>query len=199
MVISGGRNGAMALPDRPRKLTYDDYALLPDDGQRYEVIDGELYVTPAPYVPHQRLSLELGTRLHLFVRHHGLGEVLTAPCDVLLSEHDLVQPDLLFISKARAGIVTRKNIQGAPDLLIEILSESTRRKDGVIKRDRYERFGVPEYWIFNQFRKIVMVHRLEEGGSYCRMELFAAAGDILTTPLLPGFALPLAELFETAS
>lgn len=184
----------MALPDRRRKLTYDDYALLPDDGQRYEVIDGELYLMPAPNVPHQRLAVDLTTRLHLFVRSHALGEVLAAPCDVVLSEHDVVQPDLLFISQERAGIITRKNIQGAPDLLIEILSESTRDRDEGIKRNLYEHFGVPEYWTFNQPGRTVTVHRRGGDGSYRSFELSAAAGDVLTTPLLPGFALPLAEV-----
>src|SRR6185295_8477581 len=149
----------MALHERIRKLTYDDYARLPADRRRHEVIDGEHYVTPAPFTPHQRLVVKLVLRLAGFVEEHGLGEVLTAPHDVVLSIHDIVQPDLLFISNERAGILTEKNTQGAPDLVVEILSESTRRLDEEIKLDLYDRHGVLEYWMVNPLRKAIRVYR----------------------------------------
>jgi Uma2 family endonuclease len=116
--------------------------------------------------------------------------------DVLLSRYDVVQPDLLFISKERAGIVTEKNVQGAPDLVIEILSESTRRRDEGIKLDLYERAGVLEYWMFNPFHKTAKIYRLTPEGFRLVAELSAEAGDVLTTPLLPGLEMPLSELFE---
>lgn len=149
----------MAIHDRIRKLTYDDYARIPDDGQRHEIIDGEHCVSPAPFTPHQGLSIELGSRLHLFVKGHRLGHIFTAPCDVVLSKQDVVQPDLWFVSNERAGIVTEKNIQGAPDLIVEILSEGTRHLDETVKLELYDRYGVAEYWTFDTSRKTAHVHR----------------------------------------
>ncbi len=185
----------MAIQDRIRKLTYDDYARIPDDGQRHEIIDGEHYAMPSPSRRHQRLSIELGSRLHLFVKHRRLGEVYDAPFDVLLSPHDIVQPDLLFVSNTRAGIVTERNIQGTPDLIIEILSDGTRRLDETVKLDLYDRYGVPEYWTFDTSRKVARVYRRTLQGLRLMAELSAEAGDVLTTPLLPGIEIPLAEVF----
>ena len=187
----------MALQDRIRKLTYDDYALIPEDGQRHEIIDGEHYVTAAPFIPHQNLSFELSGRFWSYLKRHPIGRALAAPVDVLLSKHDIVQPDLLFISNKRAGIVADpRNVKGAPDLLIEILSKSTRKLDEVLKLDLYERSGVLEYWIFDTDRRSVQAFRLENERLVLAATLSAAAGDVLMTPLLPGFRLPLAEIFS---
>jgi Uma2 family endonuclease len=185
----------MALHDPSPKLTYDDYALIPDDGQRHEIIDGEHYVTPAPRISHQRSSNRLSSRMTVFVERHDLGEIFVAPCDVVLSEHDIVEPDILFVSKERAGIITEDNIQGAPDLVVEILSEATRRRDQGIKRERYERFGVGEYWLVDPFRKTATVHLRTEHGFRQAAVLSAEAGDVLTTRLLPGLTIPLTEIF----
>ena len=127
----------MNLHEPVRKLTYEDYVLIPEDGKRHEIIGGE-----------------------------------------------------------RASIITEKNIQGAPDLVIEILSKDTRRLDEVIKREAYERFGVREYWIFDRYRKAAKVLGWRTGGRRREVLLSAAAGDVLTTPLLPGLEVPLAEIFE---
>ena len=186
----------MAIHDRIRKLTYDDYARIPDDGQRHEIIDGEHYAVPAPFRPHQGLSIELGSRLHLFVKQHRLGRVFDAPFDVILSEHDIVQPDLLFISTARAGILTKKNVQGAPDLIVEILSEGTRHLDETVKLDLYDRSGVLEYWMFDTTRQAARVYRRTLRGLRLVTELSAEAEDVLVTPLVPGLEIPLAEIFE---
>jgi Uma2 family endonuclease len=186
----------MALHDLARKLTYEDYALIPEDGQRHEIIDGEHYVSPAPFVPHQDLLVELTYRFKAFLNTHHLGRLLIAPTDVLLSVHDIVQPDLLFVSKERAEIVELENLKGAPDLVVEILSKGTRRLDERIKLDAYERCGVREYWLFDRFRKGVQVWERAEEGFRQRPFLAAAAGDVLTSPLLPGLELPLAEIFE---
>ncbi|MDP9122302.1 MAG: Uma2 family endonuclease [Acidobacteriota bacterium] len=179
-----------------RKLTYEDYALWPEDGRRHEILDGEHYVTPAPTTGHQGVSGNLHLKLAPFVRQERLGFVLYAPLDVLLSEHDIAQPDLLFISNERAGILTEANVKGAPDLLVEILSPSTRRRDETLKRDRYERFGVRELWLVDPRRRTLRVHRRSESGFLAPVELSAAAGDVLATPLLPGFLVPVSELFE---
>jgi Uma2 family endonuclease len=187
---------AMALHDLARKLTYRDYVLIPEDGKRHEIIDGEHYVTPAPFVPHQDLLVELTFRLKGFLKTHRLGRLLVAPTDVLLSPYDIVQPDLLFVSNERAAIVGLKNLQGAPDLVIEILSPSTRRLDKVLKLQAYERHGVQAYWMFDPSRKGVQAWERTDEGLRPQPFLAAAAGDVLTSPLLPGFELPLAEVFS---
>jgi Uma2 family endonuclease len=189
------RGTAMAIQDARRKLTYEDYECIPDDGLRHEILDGDHYVSPAPARRHQRAALKLGGRLDTFVEENSLGEVLIAPYDVVLSPHDIAQPDVLFVSKERAGISTEKNLQGAPDLLIEILSDRTRKRDEEIKRDLYERFGVKEYWLVDPVRQTVLVYR-REGDRFHRAGRFsAAAGDVLTTPLLLGLEIPLREIF----
>jgi Uma2 family endonuclease len=190
------RRRAMALRDLdlPRKLTYEDYVLIPEDGQRHEILDGEHYVTPAPFIRHQLISGNLHSHLDPFVRRHRLGVVLYAPVDVILSPHDIAQPDLLFISNERKGILTEPNVQGAPDLVIEILSKKTRRRDERLKLERYDRFGVLEYWIVDPERQGAKVYRRDDGRLHLVAELSAA--DVLTTPLLPGLEIPLAEIFD---
>ena len=186
----------MALPDSLPKLTYEDYVLFPEDGLRHEILDGEHYVTASPFLPHQDVFSNLHSFLHPFVRKHRLGKVYGAPCDVVLSPHDVVVPDLLFISNERLRILTERNIQGAPDLVVEILSRSTRRRDEGIKLERYDLFGVREYWMFDPDQKVVRVFRRQRSRLALASELSAEAGDILATPLLPGLEIPLAEIFE---
>jgi len=146
------------------KLTVEDYMLFPDDGKRHEIIDGEHYMTPAPTTKHQRISLEISATLHAFVSQHKLGEVFAAPCDVILSAVDVVQPDVLFISAARGSIITDANIQGAPDLVVEILSAGTRKTDEIVKRKRYEHFGVKEYWVVDPELESIKVYRMGSRG-----------------------------------
>src|SRR5690349_12085342 len=124
-----------------RKLTLSDYERIPPDGNRHEVLGGEEFVTPAPDIGHQRTSANLQFLLEQHVRGHALGLILDAPTDVLLSDEDFVQPDLLFVSKERGSIVGEKNIQGAPDLVVEILSPPTATVDRTLKRDLYARAG----------------------------------------------------------
>mgnify|MGYP001560741406 CR=1 FL=1 len=136
---------AIKIPE-PLKLTCEDYLLLPED-RRYEIIDGELFMTPSPKTMHQRLIVKLFRIIDDFVRKGELGEVFIAPYDVVLSKHDVVQPDIIFVSKERSGIITELNIQGSPDLVIEILSPSTKERDLVLKKKLYAAFGIKEYWI----------------------------------------------------
>jgi Uma2 family endonuclease len=185
----------MALHDLPRKLTYDDYVLIPEDGQRHEILDGEHYVSPAPFMRHQDVAANLFDELSPFVRKHRLGKIRFAPVDVVLSPNDIVQPDLLFISNERLGIVTAANVQGAPDLVVEILSEKTRRQDEGLKREIYERYGVREYWMLDPDRDSVHVYR-RIGNRLRPVAELSAAGDGLTTPLLPGLEIRLADIFE---
>ncbi len=184
-----------ARPDT--RFTYDDFLLFPEDGKRHELIDGEHYVTPSPNTRHQ----ELVGRLHLaiggFLRaHRTLGRVFLAPFDVVLSYHDVVEPDLLFIAGDQIDILTDKNVQGAPALVIEIMSRGTRKRDEQIKRRLFDRTGVREYWLVDPELDLVKIYRRTTPGSFERAaELTAEDEATLTTPLLPGLALPLAELF----
>jgi Uma2 family endonuclease len=187
----------MAKQDvRSSQLTYEDYLLFPDDGKRHEIIEGDHYVTPAPRTKHQRISANLTVALASFVKRRGMGLVLAAPSDVILSDDNVVQPDLLFVSTARAGIVTEDNIRGAPDLVVEIISETTRKKDEVTKRKLYERFGVQEYWVVDPELETVKIFRRTQEGYGRAVELSKESNDILTTELLAGFDLALTEIFD---
>jgi Uma2 family endonuclease len=128
------------------KFTYRDYLLLPE-GDRRELIEGDFFITPVPNIRHQVISRNLGIRLWEHVDTNGLGQVFLAPTDVVLSPESVVQPDILFVSNERRGIITEANVSGAPDLVVEILSPSTAERDRELKLTLYARYGVREYWI----------------------------------------------------
>lgn len=174
------------------RFTYEDYKLMPED-KRYEVIEGELLMTPAPNVEHQRILGRLYRKLAGFVEEGGLGEVLLAPTDVILSSENVVQPDLLFVSHNRLSIIDRDGVHAAPDLVVEILSPSTASRDQVVKRKLYHRYGVREYWVVNPDARLVEVAVLGTGG----LETWRTfpVGSSLVTPLLTGLAIEVAELF----
>ena len=174
------------------KLTYADYVLLPDDGLRHEIIEGEHYVTPAPTTRHQRISRRLLHLIQSYLDTHAIGEIFYAPFDVLLSESNVFVPDLVYISNQRSHLITAKNLQGAPDLVIEILSPSTRSRDRRLKRDVYGRMGVEEYWLVDPDHDVIDVYR-RDGGAFSAPVRYEK-GQVLTTPLLPGFELPLAKV-----
>lgn len=177
------------------RLTYDDLAALPEDRFRHELIDGQHFMTPSPYTNHQRASARIFGAFHGFLEQSPLGEAFYAPFDVVFSDYDVVEPDLLYISNQRSSIITEKNIQGAPDLLVEVLSPGTRSRDRTLKRDLYERFGVLEYWLVDPRSRSVTVYRRKEPKFGEPEELTADAGDHLSTPLLPGLEIPLVEVF----
>jgi Uma2 family endonuclease len=184
--------------DRSRpgvKLTYDDFVLFPDDGKRHELIDGEHFVTPSPNLKHQAVSANLVALIWTYLRQNPLGKVYAAPLDVVFSHFDVVEPDLLYVSNARREVLTTKNVQGAPDLVVEIGSPSTRRRDEKLKHQLYERFNVTEYWVADPDIDVVRVYRLRDGTFLRAQELALHHSDVLTTPLLPGLELPLAEIF----
>jgi Uma2 family endonuclease len=178
-----------------RKLTYEDYLRFPEDGNRHEILDGEHYVTAAPYPRHQSVVVELTSWIAPFIRQRRLGRLYVAPVDVLLARHDVVQPDLLFISNASLTILTEKNIQGAPDLVIEVLSDSTRKRDEGIKLERYDLLGVQEYWVVDPKRSEARIYRRSSERLQQIAELTAAARDLLTSPFFPGLEIPLFEIF----
>ncbi len=173
------------------RLTYEDYANMPDD-ERYELINGELIMAAAPNELHQRLITGL-IRYFIIAADLGLGRAYVAPFDVVLSDYDVVQPDLLFVLKENAHIITRANIQGAPDLVVEILSPSTSRRDWNEKRDLYAKYGVGELWIADPDERVVWVMALRDG----EYEVVGKYGDTQTfiSPTLAGVAIDLREVF----
>ena len=184
----------MATTERAVKLTYKDYCATPDD-KRYELLNGDLMMVPSPNMRHQRVQAALGTKLTQFIGDHAQGELFFAPCDVVLSDTDIVQPDLLFISREREHTITTKNVQGAPDLVVEILSPSTADKDLGYKHELYGRHGVLEYWVVDPMAETVAIHRQRDGV----LELSDTLGrrDTLSTPLLKGLELQLDDVFPS--
>ncbi|HLN79599.1 MAG TPA: Uma2 family endonuclease [Thermoanaerobaculia bacterium] len=174
------------------RFTYDDYARLPDD-RRYEVIDGELFLTPAPTPYHQIVKGRIERLLENHVERGSLGMVLDAPCDVVLSKFDVLQPDIFFISAGRLATIGEKYISDAPDLVIEVLSPGTRRRDRTLKSKRYALFGVREMWIADPERKTIEVF-VNSGDGFRRDAAFGGE-DVLRSPLLPGLEVPLARVF----
>jgi Uma2 family endonuclease len=182
----------MVTPKPGIKYTYADYLLTPDD-VRYELIDGELILAPAPTTPHQRLLFKFGRVLGDLVDEHSLGEVFIAPTDVYLDDANVVQPDLLFVSAARAGIITEANIQGAPDLVVEVASPSKEALDLGVKLELYARFGVSEYWTAQPDDGTV-VQRVLQDGRYIVVGTFGVT-DTFVTPLFPGLEIQLGRVF----
>lgn len=187
----------MSTAARSRRLTYDDFLLFPDDGQRHELIDGVHYVTPSPVTRHQVLVGRLYFAIEAHLRgHRSQGEVYLAPFDVVLSHWDVVEPDLLVIGGEQREILTEKNVQGPPALVVEVLSPGTRRRDERLKRDLFDRTGVREYWLVDPDANRVTLYRRAGGGAFEQMPILSAeAGSVLTTPVLPGLTLALDELF----
>ena len=186
----------MNVPAPRVKLTYEDFLQFPDDGRRHELIDGEHYVTPSPNTRHQRISGRLHLLIGNWLQEHPVGQLFYAPFDVVFSNIDVVEPDLLYMSNERAAeVLTEKHVRGVPELVIEIASPGTRRRDETLKRRLYERSGVTEYWVVDPDVDVVRAYRLSGEGFGRPVELSAEAGDALTTALLPGLEIPLARVF----
>ena len=174
-------------------FTYEDLRYTPDDGKRYEVLEGDLIVSLSPKVKHQRMVHKLVLLLWR-VEAAGLGVALPAPMDVVLSEGDVVEPDLLFIAKERLGIVTEDNVQGAPDLVVEIISEGSRKRDVITKRHIYERYGVRFYWLVDPEEETVRVFELKDGAYGDPLVL--TTGQELGCALFPGVTQDVGKLFS---
>ena len=185
----------MAQTAQTIQWTYEDYLAFPEDGKRYEIIEGERYMSPAPKTKHQEVSGNLLYLLKAYLRQTKRGKVFDAPTDVILSDINIVQPDLLVVLAARTSIVTEKNIQGVPDLVIEIISESTRKTDETTKKKIYEQYGVLEYWIVDPELALVKIYRLTDGRYGRAEERAEERGETVTTVLLPGLDISLTEVF----
>jgi Uma2 family endonuclease len=178
--------------------TYEDYLRLPDDGRRYEIIKGVLYVTNAPGYDHQFTVIELVGELRFFVKRNQLGVVLTAPFEVHLpSIATPVHPDVFFIAKERQPKRGDKFFKGAPDLIVEVSSPATIRRDQSTKLDSYEQAGVREYWLANPRTRIITIYTLPaEGQEYILLGEFGA-GETLHSAVLPGLELTIDTLFAS--
>ena len=171
-----------------------NYMILLDEGEnRLELMDGELVRTPSPEMDHQEVAADLGTSLSMFVREHDLGRVYFASTDVMFSDADVAQPDLLYISKERQHIRTPANIRGAPDLIVEILSPSSARWDWGYKRELYARHGVREYWIIDPANHLASVLTLRDG--ILEVEQTLTEDNFAHSSVLEGFGVNLAMLF----
>jgi len=179
------------------KLTYDDFVHFPDDGKRHELIDGEHYVTPSPDIRHQGILGNLYLLIANWLEEHPIGRVYVAPLDVVLSSLDVVEPDLLYLSNERAAqVITPLHVRGVPELVVEIASKGTRKRDETIKRRLYDRAGASEYWVVDPAINVVRVFK-REGDRFGRpQELSREASDLITTTLLPGLQLPLTRIFR---
>jgi Uma2 family endonuclease len=178
-----------------KRWTYDDLALLPEDGHRHEIIDGKHYLHESPDTKHQRVSLHFILEIGTYLRDYPVGQLYHALLDVVLSQYDVVEPDLMFITNERREIITVKNIQGAPDLLVEILSHSNESHDEVTKHALYERTGVGEYWIVDPARNIVRVFHRNAAGRYEQVAELSE-NDTLTSPLFPTLEIHLQRVFS---
>lgn len=160
----------MSLVKTPeqRQWTYQDYLQLGDE-TRCEIVGGELLMTPSPELDHQEVSRNLEFAMWQYVKEKALGKVFYAPVDVILDEENVVQPDIVFVSEANAKILHKKGIMGSPDLVVEILSPTSIHRDRHQKRELYQRFAVPEYWIVDPSYRAIEVFALEQG----RYELFS--------------------------
>ena len=177
------------------KLTYGDYCAAPAD-KRYELLDGELIMVPAPNTKHQDVQFRLALQLGKWIVEHGLGRAFNPPCDVVLSDHNTVQPDFMFISREREHLLSgSQNVQGAPDLVVEILSPSSAEQDRGKKRALYGKHGVTEYWLVDPISETVSIHR-QRGGVLAATHTFGR-GQTLHSPLLAGLELHLDDIFSS--
>jgi len=175
------------------KYTHADLLAMPDDGKRRELLDGELYVTPSPVASHQKILGNLAYAFWKFLELHPLGELLVAPLDVILSEHDVLEPDLLFVLNEHKDFL-QDWVRGAPDLVVEILSPKTEARDRGIKLKAYARYGVGEYWNVDPQAQVIEVYRLTAEGFH--LAATCAQGKTVETPLLPGFSLAVGSIFK---
>ena len=182
------RNPQVTRVPSKELYTYDELCLIMEESnQPHELWDGELIMAPAPFWNHQQISFRVGMALFSWVNKHELGEVAMAPIDMVLSPHQLVQPDVVFISKNRLHIV-QGTIRGAADLVVEVISPGGRQRDRIDKKDLYEQHGIKEYWIIDPESQSVDVYHLEESRQYALSGRFLK-NETAASRLLEGFQL----------
>ena len=180
----------------PKELcfTYSEYKDFPPDDKRYEILEGRLLMVPSPFIPHQSMSRNIELCLYNYVKEKNLGKIFNAPCDVILSEINVVQPDIIFVSNEKINIITYKNIKGAPDLLIEILSDSSKKNDTETKKKIYAQSNVKEYWIVDPEEKNIKVFTNLKKRYVLWKEFFEV--DLLSTPAFPELKMNLKEVLS---
>lgn len=181
------------MPKANIKFTLVDYSNLPEH-PRYELIEGDLLLTPSPTFRHQRVSSHIERALWEWVEKQGLGIVIDAPMDVILSDETVVQPDVLVILNDNRHII-HERIEGPPDLVVEVLSQATKQRDLTVKRRLYARHGVKEYWIADPDRRTLEVNQWTPSGF--RLVATYAYADTLRSPLFPSFELALRVIFPS--
>jgi Uma2 family endonuclease len=199
--MAPGKDDMSSAQPARRAWTYSDLVALPEDQLRHELIDGEHFVSPSPNTGHQEISKRLFRALDAHVERHHIGEVLFAPFDVKLSLFTVLVPDLVYFTTERfARVVNEKHATAAPDLVVEILSPGTRRRDKGRKRAVYDREGVREYWIVDpEARSITVLRRPRANAGLTDVTVLTLAkGETLESPLFPGLQIPLREVFRLA-
>jgi Uma2 family endonuclease len=167
---------------RESYVTYDDYANMPDDGNRYEIANGRLeLMSPGPNGLHQVISKAISDTISQSCSHDYV--ILTAPFDVILSETEVRQPDLIIVHRSRKSIIARRGIEGSPDVVVEILSPSTRKRDKLDKIKAYAKYGVPEYWIVDPDSYTLELYLLQDSGRYELADLFEADEPVVSPRL----------------
>ena len=184
----------MAIKPERFILTYEDYLQLPDDRNRYEILEGQLLVTPPPSTEHQNVVTSLAALLFNDVRRHRSGKVLVAPCAVQLSDITVVEPDILFVSRPRMNIILESRVDGPPDLVVEVLSPSTAKRDTDWKRQTYAYYGVPNYWVIDPDRRELVAYVLESA-DYREAQIARQNEELVAAPF-SHLRVPLAELWD---
>ena len=178
------------------KLTYRDLQAMPNDGKRYELIDGEVYMTPSPSRKHQQALGNIYFAVRTFAEERDAGEVYFAPFDVVFDERNALQPDLLFVRKDRLKLIGHAHVKGAPDLVVEVLSPSTASYDRETKLQVYARAGVSEIWFVDPERRTVEVLNLGADKRYVLSGKFSGEASVISA-VLPGLPLTLREVFAS--
>ncbi len=193
--------GIAVKEDRPEYLrqggyTYEDYLLIPEEpGYRFEILEGDLVKEPSPSTQHQRVLRELGWQLKCYFEHYDPeGELFFAPLDVTLTAANVLQPDILFVSGTRRGIIQESRIDGPCDLVIEIMSPANRRKDRLQKREIYRKAGIAHYWLADPEDNTLEAFMLKEG--YYTLAAAGGPEDQFTHPAFPGLELNLGRIFH---
>lgn len=190
----GGKKVGKKIP-QPKLLTYDDYVkLTPPDSGNYELLNGQIYFMASPKPSHQRISSRLNVFLGNFIILNNLGELFAAPMDVVFTEHDTFQPDLLFITKERLNIIGENKIEGSPNLVVEILSPSNDNSEMSYKKHIYEITGVQEYWLINVEKQTLTLYK--QINNELRWQRDIQKNEVLQSETIKGFELELSKIFE---
>ncbi|HAI77256.1 MAG TPA: hypothetical protein DCM08_13540 [Microscillaceae bacterium] len=181
------------MPMLERLWTYPELVEAFAPETRCEIIKNQLFMSPAPNTEHQKISRNLGSDLHLFVKKNQRGEVLFAPFDVILDDNNVVQPDIVFIAQENLKYLTKRGFEGVPDLLVEIISPSTFYRDSEEKKKLYEQYGVKEYWLIDPANQVVEIFYLEN--QQYQLHQFIAEQGKMTSRLLAGFEVDCKDIF----